>query len=142
MRHSSPLLPPSTALYKMEALSTNNYSLYSIPVTFLLAQAFSTRWALRRYGLDNNVFPREDFIKAEKRPDKIKPRTLLRIKRRYAVHQNSLEQLPFYFTILVRHSPSCFSSFTCTDYSRCRSLPILQTCQLMISTTWPFRTAF
>ena len=90
-------------------LTTHNYSVYSLPLAFLLAQFVSPRVALHKLGLGHNVSPRDDLVTATPTSGTTKPphgksisvADLATLKRREGAHKNGLENFPLFVAAII-----------------------------------------
>ncbi|AAW41499.1 hypothetical protein CNBB4380 [Cryptococcus deneoformans B-3501A] len=67
-----------------------NISYYTLPLVHLQTLGASIRFATRRLGFRNNVNPRQVLDDMEK-SGKVKPKTLEKLRRRQAAHENCFE---------------------------------------------------
>jgi uncharacterized MAPEG superfamily protein len=79
-------------------VNARNYSIYTIPTAYLLAQLISTRGLFLASGLAHNVYPREDIGKASHHLPADKVACL---KRQDAAHYNALENFPLFAASIV-----------------------------------------
>jgi uncharacterized MAPEG superfamily protein len=77
-------------------VNARNYSIYTIPAAYILAQAISPRANLMSLGQGHNVYPRDDLAKAN-----LPPTELARLKRQEAAHKNALENFPLFVAAMV-----------------------------------------
>ena|SRR5579859_4097232 len=75
-----------------------NYSIYTIPLAYLLVSAVSPRGVLMSLGLGHNVYPREDIDKAAAQ---LPPAEAAKIKRREAAHKNGHENFPLFAAAMI-----------------------------------------
>src|SRR5208282_1342776 len=79
-------------------VNARNYSIYTIPAAWLLAQAVSPRLHLISLGLAHNVYPREDIAKAS---SSLPPAETAKLKRQEAAHVNGLQNFPLFAAAMI-----------------------------------------
>src|SRR5436190_19190460 len=79
-------------------VNARNYSIYTIPAAWLLAQAVSPRVRLTSLGLGHNVYPRDDLAKASAN---LSPAETAKLKRQEAAHVNGLENFPLFAAAMI-----------------------------------------
>ena len=79
-------------------VNARNYSIYTIPAAWLLAQAASPRLRLTSLGLNHNVYPRDDLAKAS---STLPPAEAAKLKRREAAHINGFENFPLFAAAMI-----------------------------------------
>lgn len=77
-----------------------NISYYTLPLVHLQTLGASIRFATRRLGFRNNVNPRQVLDDMEK-SGKVKPKTLEKLKRRQAAHENCFENEAIFIGAVV-----------------------------------------
>jgi uncharacterized MAPEG superfamily protein len=79
-------------------LNARNYSIYTIPAAYLIAQLTTPNLVLQSHGLRHNVSPRGDVDKAA---TALTPAEAARVKRIDNAHQNALENFPLFAAAMI-----------------------------------------
>jgi uncharacterized MAPEG superfamily protein len=79
-------------------VNCRNYSIYTIPAAWLLAQSVSPRLRLKSLGLGHNECPREDLAKAS---STLPAAEAAKLKRREAAHLNGFENFPLFAAAII-----------------------------------------
>lgn len=88
-----------------------NISYYTLPLVHLQTLGASIRFATRRLGFPNNVNPRQVLDDMEK-SCKVKPKTLEKLKRRQAAHENCFENEAIFIGAVVSALSRRFQGIT------------------------------
>jgi uncharacterized MAPEG superfamily protein len=75
-----------------------NYSIYTIPVAWMLAQATTTRGTLKSLGYGHNVYPLEDLDKVSSH---LPAAQVARLKRQQAAHHDGFENFPLFAAAMI-----------------------------------------